>query len=601
MATGIETAGLILAAFPLVISALEHYENGFQVIREWIRFKGEFAAFLNALIRQRIFFRQNIEDLLGPIVASEYEMSVLLDHPGGKAWADETLHARLRQRLPGKYEYESYATTVSYIMETLHKLKDKLKIVEDRPLWIEHASSSGRLKLEYELKRITYTLSRKRRDKLMSQLERHNNEIQTLLGNSERLEPMRKKRRSPITKYFHQIRDHAHNLHAALTHAWRCDDSPTHTAKLLLEKRVRPDEDGGHEIEDPTSIKFNVLFAHVGERMSDTSTTCSSSDWCAAKIELMDIEPKDERRESLPSIKGDPRSLADSTSQHSSNAPSLGTTSSGTGDRRVSFVTSMTEPTTISLCDGASEISDLCSTLRSRSSSQSSLGYFRDAHHRRYILTLAGPPQDKLADIQNIITLEGVLGKKNSAVGQAILPRRSRLAVAVTLAHSMLQLHTGPWLHESWGKKDVYFVQDQKDIIYVEQPFLVRQISATDAESAVTTKTTSRGCNTSLLSLGILILELWFNERIEAQPFYKQYQDQDGNDNEYTAFNAAQKWQEQAMEEAGLDLHNPTRRCIYCAFGAASQDLEDEELRRAVYSEVVQPLEKLHARFEGSC
>ncbi|KAL8650705.1 MAG: hypothetical protein Q9226_005028 [Calogaya cf. arnoldii] len=601
MATGIETAGLILAAFPLVISALEHYENGFQVIREWIRFKGEFAAFLNALIRQRIFFRQNIEELLGPIVASEYEMSVLLDNPGGKAWADETLNARLRQRLPGKYEYESYATTVSYILETLHKLKDKLKIVEDRPLWVEHASSSGRLKLEYEMKRIMYTLSRKRRDKLMSQLERHNNEIQTLLGNSERLEPMRKKRRSPITRYFHQIRDQAHNLHAALIHAWRCDESPTHTAKLFLDKRVRPDEDGGHEIEDPTCITFNVIFAHVGKGLANKSARDSASDWCAAKIELMDIDPKAEYKESPSPSKGDSRSLADCTSQHSSNVTSLGTVSSGSGDRRVSFVTNITEPTTVPSCDGAPEINDLCSTLGSRTSSESSMGYFRDAHHRRYSLSLAGPPQDRFADFQKTITLEDILGKKRSAAGQAIFPRRTRLSIAVTLAHSMLQLHTGPWLHESWGKKDICFLKDQKDTIYPEHPFLVRQISTNDAESKVTSTATSRGCNTSLLSLGILILELWFNDRIEAQPFYKQYQDQEGNDNEYTAFNAAQKWQEQAMEEAGLDLHNPTRRCIYCAFGAASQDLEDEELRRAVYSEVVQPLEKLHSRFEESC
>ncbi|KAL8978301.1 MAG: hypothetical protein Q9205_006081, partial [Flavoplaca limonia] len=292
MATGIETAGLILAAFPLVITALEHYENGFQVIREWVRFKGEFAAFLNALIRQRIFFRQNIEELLGPIVASEYEMSVLLDNPGGEAWADESLNAGLRQRLPGKYEYESYATTVSYILETLHKLMAKLKIAEGRPLWVGQAFSSGRLRLEYEMKRIMYTLNRKTRDKLMSRLERHNNEIQTLLGNSERLEPMRKKRRSPITRYFHQIRDQVHNLHAALIHAWRCDDSPTHTAKLLLEKRVRSDKDGGHQIEDPASIKFNMVFAHLGERSSDPSATRTSSDWCAAKIEPLDIQPK---------------------------------------------------------------------------------------------------------------------------------------------------------------------------------------------------------------------------------------------------------------------------------------------------------------------
>ncbi|KAI4218960.1 MAG: hypothetical protein LQ349_008505, partial [Xanthoria aureola] len=114
----------------------------------------------------------------------------------------------------------------------------------------------------------------------------------------------------------------------------------------------------------------------------------------------------------------------------------------------------------------------------------------------------------------------------------------------------MLQLHTGPWLHESWGKKDIHFLQDQKDTVYADQPFLVRQISTNEADSAVSSKTTSGGCNTTLLCLVIIILELWFNERIEEQAFYQQFLDQEGNDNEYTAFNAAQKWQEQAMEEA---------------------------------------------------
>ena len=97
------------------------------------------------------------------------------------------------------------------------------------------------------MKRIMYTLSRKRRGKLMSQLKRYKNEIQTLLGNSEKLEPMRKKRRSPITRYFQRIRDQAHNLHAALTHAWQCDDSPTHRAKLLLDKRGIPDKHANTE------------------------------------------------------------------------------------------------------------------------------------------------------------------------------------------------------------------------------------------------------------------------------------------------------------------------------------------------------------------
>ena len=132
MLAGIEIAGTILAIFPLIISAMEHYEEGFQPIKEWVRFRGEFATFLNTLVRQKIFFRQNIEELLSPIISSEYEMSALLDNPGGRAWTDTELNDRLRRRLPGKYEYECYTTTVSYILEVLEKLKGKLKIANNQ-------------------------------------------------------------------------------------------------------------------------------------------------------------------------------------------------------------------------------------------------------------------------------------------------------------------------------------------------------------------------------------------------------------------------------------------------------------------------------------
>jgi hypothetical protein len=130
MLTGVELAGLALAVFPLVISGLEHYEEGFQCIKEWIRFRVEFSRFLNAVCRQKIFFRQNIEALLSPIVESEYEMSQLLDNPGSQAWGDAELNEKLKKRLPGVMEYECYMATVSSLLEVLEKLKHKLKIVD---------------------------------------------------------------------------------------------------------------------------------------------------------------------------------------------------------------------------------------------------------------------------------------------------------------------------------------------------------------------------------------------------------------------------------------------------------------------------------------
>lgn len=130
MLTGIEVAGVVLAVFPLVINALEYYEHGLQPIKEWVRFRGEFSAFMNALCRQKIFFRQNIEELLGPIVASDFEMAQLLDNPEGPAWKSKDLDMKLRNRLPGKYEYECYTTTTRYILQLLEKLRTKLNITD---------------------------------------------------------------------------------------------------------------------------------------------------------------------------------------------------------------------------------------------------------------------------------------------------------------------------------------------------------------------------------------------------------------------------------------------------------------------------------------
>lgn len=134
-----------------------------------------------------------------------------------------------------------------------------------------------------------------------------------------------------------------------------------------------------------------------------------------------------------------------------------------------------------------------------------------------------------------------------------------------------------------------------------EHPLLVSNFSSNKSSPATTGRSTGVTQNTSkssLLCLGILILELWFNQSIETRPFRQDFLGPDGCENQYTNFNTAQKWQEQALEEGGLDLHNITRRCIYCAFGAASQDLNDQELRRAVYDEVVEALERLLARYE---
>jgi hypothetical protein len=132
MATGMEIAGVILATFPLIISALEHYGEGLQSMQDWVRFRTHFNGFLNDFIRQQIFFRQHIEDLLSGVVDSDYHMGCMLDDLEDSQWKDAHLEGKLKKRLPGNREYESYMTTVSAILGVLDKIRKKLSITNDK-------------------------------------------------------------------------------------------------------------------------------------------------------------------------------------------------------------------------------------------------------------------------------------------------------------------------------------------------------------------------------------------------------------------------------------------------------------------------------------
>ncbi|KAF8451453.1 hypothetical protein BDZ91DRAFT_809507 [Kalaharituber pfeilii] len=597
MATGLEVAGLILATFPLIISALESYENGFRTIKEWSRFRNEFMIFMKSVGKQKLFFRQNIEELLAPIIKSEDHMLWLLNNPGGEGWRDKELNEKLRKRLTGKYEYECYMSTVGSILALLEKLKGKLKL----------------------FRRLSYTLGRRKREGILANIEKHNNEIQTILSNSERLTPMRMKRKSPITKHFQRVRSQASSLHAALTRAWKCDCTLTHATKLLLERRAKePDDmDGyGDSTQDDSAVKFQVYF-YVESLLASNPTAHlqTMTEWCATEI-MMDLG-LDSGKVYSQLLQGrdgptgmrypEATSFLHRSSLTKSTRPLLD------NYRRVSFADTSVSSKSITSLGDMSEIIDLCSALNQRLLLQQNFGYLRNGCSDRFHTVTLGTNSPLPSGSYKIISLESLLDR-NTRDKMGLLPvlrnRRTRLAIAVTLASSLLQLHPGPWLRERWGKQDIYFFQSGDGTIHTQLPFLLYNFKSSNqsqgtphhytAKDATTGTAPSSRCgyNPPLLSLGIVILELWFNQTIESLPFRKDFLGVGGKETEYTDYNTAQKWQEQTMDEAGLDLHNPTRRCIYCAFGAASQNLEDDELRKAVYEEVVQPLERLLQRFE---
>lgn len=192
MITGVETAGLVLAIFPLLVSALEHYQEGFEVLSGWWKFRTEFLGFMHVMSRQAILFDENLEELLSPIITSDAEMSALVRHPTGPSWRRAELEEKLRDRLPKSYG--SYRNTIDDMKETMDKLQKKLGIQNGK---LSCTDDANRIKWEYEFRRIKYVLSKKKREELVGSLTANNEELQKLFASSQRLAPLRKRRKTP--------------------------------------------------------------------------------------------------------------------------------------------------------------------------------------------------------------------------------------------------------------------------------------------------------------------------------------------------------------------------------------------------------------------
>ena len=101
-----------------------------------------------------------------------------------------------------------------------------------------------------------------------------------------------------------------------------------------------------------------------------------------------------------------------------------------------------------------------------------------------------------------------------------------------------------------------------------------------------------------LLSLGIVILELWFNQPIESCGWRNDYLNSNGEETDFTRLSTALRWQELALEEGGTRLHELTDACINSSFGIARPDLREREVQMSIYTRVAEPLKELLEYFK---
>ncbi|TVY82094.1 hypothetical protein LSUE1_G006698, partial [Lachnellula suecica] len=247
MVTGVETAGLILGSLPLIISALEHYAEGIGTIQKWWRYKRELASLKRILGAEHDRFLNTLEELLAGIVPDAI-LADLLGSPGGVAWGDSDLNLKLKARL--RNSYLSYLNTINDLNEVVSVLKAKLELDPDgKPRWTD----SKTFRREY--KRIKFSLSKASYEELMKRIEKDNDTLANLTGQSLRLEPTRQRRSNRISD-FEGVRIQAKSLYRVLKKNLCCTCSIPHNVNLRLEARTSA-EDG----EAGTKLRFRMVFS----------------------------------------------------------------------------------------------------------------------------------------------------------------------------------------------------------------------------------------------------------------------------------------------------------------------------------------------------
>jgi hypothetical protein len=125
MMAGVEAAGFVLAALPLVIGGLKSYGEGVQTIRRWLRYAAHIEKLTNRLDDENTKFLNNCELILQDLVPAA-DLEILLASPGGPRWKDAELQQQLQEIL-GR-SFMPYMRAVEDIERATESFKAKLEI-----------------------------------------------------------------------------------------------------------------------------------------------------------------------------------------------------------------------------------------------------------------------------------------------------------------------------------------------------------------------------------------------------------------------------------------------------------------------------------------
>ena len=168
------------------------------------------------------------------------------------------------------------------------------------------------------------------------------------------------------------------------------------------------------------------------------------------------------------------------------------------------------------------------------------------------------------------------------------LTRRQRYYIALLLASSVAQLQFTPWLRTDFTKEDVLFFpcKDNGCTVPYHEPFIRQGFPLYPATSD------AEGTSYNFYSLGILLLELCFGQRLEDHPLRTKYPTEAGETKRAFDLMAALEWTRSVEDEGGDDYASAVKWCFTGANNTNSS------WRGEIIKNVIRPLEICQEHFK---
>ncbi|KAL2782475.1 hypothetical protein BJX66DRAFT_192514 [Aspergillus keveii] len=560
--SGIEVAGLVLGAIPIVVAALKSYKEAKKRYIWFIGKQEHINRLIQSLNEQAYFIKSDVEVALRSTDFEQARIQSILTGPDLSLWNDDEVADAIRDYLGEGYQLyinalERCQQKICTIVNNLNGLvSDTRKIgPKDLPAIIKDTSKKDG-QFEFR-KKIKFALQKEDVDTQITELEATTKILSRINKQSTRKEAVAVQSSSRtitnLASTLASIRKSAERLYFAISQGYLHTCHDRHEVQLFLQTRSSLIQEVKPRTRKNVPVGFAVAFCAA------VDTGSGKEPWSYKTV--IQVNEKEEDTDSSPKRNSQP----DVTSK----LPNPRNTTKG----------------------GRQDIHNLCSLVLSVNGKGTSLD-----------ICLLG--NGKLCSIDNPATLPSVapsienpgsvatLTDLITGVHSQVPDLNHRIALSYNIASAVLQLHSTAWLSLPLASSSIHFIcEPTKNQVKSSSKYRYLPFIKAVFDRPPTCTSCQYSTRDSMLELGILLLELWHTQSIESFAADNGLKLSNGFESRYKV---AENWIEHSEDEGDMMPFylEAANRCVECTFttSAAKPDWNDFIFQKSVCQYVLKPL-----------